>query len=137
MDDIPRRNETTWVRYPVAAVDREGRIRGLGHVKLLPLRPLICQRCLKKGHARALCKGVNRSDMCYRRAEQGHKAATFSRTPLCPVCQSAGRPMHAPEWKREEQKGYKCRRCSRRGPGAVAPQALEEEMSVDAAQNSA
>ncbi|CAK1579827.1 unnamed protein product [Parnassius mnemosyne] len=88
-----------WVRCPVAPAKKiadSGRLL-VGWVaartKLLQPRALQCFRCLEKVHVRAKCTAeVDRSDLCYRCGQPGHKAALCSAAHNCSLCSAAGRP---------------------------------------------
>ncbi|XP_011858067.1 PREDICTED: uncharacterized protein LOC105555652 [Vollenhovia emeryi] len=89
---------TIWVQCPLAAAKKAaaaGRIK-IGWVKarleLLESRPLICFRCLERGHVRAQCRGKDRSEVCCRCGETGHKAQTCRAEPKCPACTERGLP---------------------------------------------
>ena len=62
-----------WAKCPIEAARwaaGEGKLRiGWGMAKVEPLkpRPIICYRCLRRGHAAAACKAeVDRSSACFR-----------------------------------------------------------------------
>ncbi|XP_011860717.1 PREDICTED: uncharacterized protein LOC105557921 [Vollenhovia emeryi] len=84
----------------------------LCRVELLDPRPLVCFRCLERGHIRAQCRSsTDRSMLCYRCGKEGHKAQGCTETPDCAVCK--GRPqgwrggVSTPEQKREEEGSQK------------------------------
>ncbi|KMQ92618.1 reverse transcriptase [Lasius niger] len=90
---------TVWVRCPALAAKRvvnSGRVRlgwGYASVELLPPRPLVCFRCLLRGHTQSRCKSeIDRSDRCYRCGVPGHRAGLCSSAPGCPLCVDLGRP---------------------------------------------
>ncbi|XP_011878926.1 PREDICTED: uncharacterized protein LOC105568124 [Vollenhovia emeryi] len=89
---------TIWAQCPLAAAKKAaaaGRVK-IGWVRarleLLENRPLICFRCLERGHVRAQCRGKDRSEICCRCGEAGHKASTCRAEPKCPVCSEKGLP---------------------------------------------
>ncbi|XP_011884029.1 PREDICTED: uncharacterized protein LOC105571164 [Vollenhovia emeryi] len=90
---------TVWAQCPVAAATKaasERRIR-VGwaslRVEMLDARPLVCFRCLERGHVREQCRNpVDRSALCYRCGKEGHKAQTCGESLNCPVCSARGLP---------------------------------------------
>jgi len=90
---------SAWARCPLAAASqilKTGKIK-LGWVvaRVEPLneRPLLCYKCLGKGHVRAACTSIeDRSNMCYRCGEAGHRANECTAQPKCPVCSALGKP---------------------------------------------
>ncbi|XP_011860719.1 PREDICTED: uncharacterized protein LOC105557924 [Vollenhovia emeryi] len=90
---------TIWIQCPLASAKKAaaaGRIK-IGWIRarleLLENRPLICFRCLERGHVRAQCRSkVDRSELCCRCGETGHKAQTCRAEPKCPVCTEKGLP---------------------------------------------
>ncbi|XP_011858169.1 PREDICTED: uncharacterized protein LOC105555737 [Vollenhovia emeryi] len=88
-----------WTQCPLEAAKRVaalGRLR-IGwvsaRVDLLEARPLVCYRCLERGHVRAQCRSkVDRSGACYRCGMEGHKSAECSSKPSCIVCKGRGLP---------------------------------------------
>ncbi|XP_011859623.1 PREDICTED: uncharacterized protein LOC105557088 [Vollenhovia emeryi] len=90
---------TAWIQCPLEAAKRvteTSRIR-IGwisaRVELLSARPLVCFRCLERGHVRAQCrKKTDRSNTCYRCGVEGHKSNNCTAKPKCIVCSSRGLP---------------------------------------------
>ncbi|XP_011859073.1 PREDICTED: uncharacterized protein LOC105556589 [Vollenhovia emeryi] len=90
---------TVWAQCPFATAKRvaaSGRLR-IGwmsaRVDLLDARPLVCYRCLERGHVRQQCRSkVDRSSTCYRCGGEGHKAQNCNTEPKCPVCMEKGLP---------------------------------------------
>ncbi|KMQ89040.1 reverse transcriptase [Lasius niger] len=90
---------TVWVRCPALAAKRvagAGRVGlgwGFASVELLPSRPLVCYRCLLRGHTRSQCGSeIDRSDRCYRCGASGHRASSCASVPRCPLCADLGGP---------------------------------------------
>ncbi|XP_011859578.1 PREDICTED: uncharacterized protein LOC105557056 [Vollenhovia emeryi] len=90
---------TVWVQYPLAVVKRvadKGRIRvgwASARVELLDARPLVCFRCLERGHVRQQCRNpIDRSNTCYRCGREGHRAQGCTEEPKCSVCTARGLP---------------------------------------------
>ncbi|XP_011858938.1 PREDICTED: uncharacterized protein LOC105556455 [Vollenhovia emeryi] len=90
---------TVWAQCPLVAAKRvaePGRIRVgwvAARVELLEARPLVCFRCLERGHVRAQCKSKeDRTNVCYRCGEEGHESAGCSAKPRCAVCKDRGLP---------------------------------------------
>ncbi|KMQ91736.1 gag-like protein [Lasius niger] len=88
---------SVWVRCPalaarrVAAAGRVGLGWGFASVELLPPRPLVCYRCLLRGHTRSQCGSeIDRSDRCYRCGTPGHRANSCMSAPRCPLCTDLG-----------------------------------------------
>ncbi|KMQ84802.1 gag-like protein [Lasius niger] len=88
---------TVWVRCPalaarrVAGAGRVGLGWGFASVELLPPRPLVCYRCLLRGHTRSQCGSeIDRSDRCYRCGAPGHRANSCVSAPRCPLCTDLG-----------------------------------------------
>ncbi|XP_011859459.1 PREDICTED: uncharacterized protein LOC105556953 [Vollenhovia emeryi] len=90
---------TVWTQCPLDAAKRVaelGRLR-IGwiaaRVELLEARPLICYKCLERGHVRAQCRNKeDRTNTCYRCGEEGHKSAGCSAKPRCVVCRDRELP---------------------------------------------
>ncbi|XP_011860064.1 PREDICTED: nucleolar protein of 40 kDa-like [Vollenhovia emeryi] len=62
-------------------------------VELLEARPLVCFRCLERGHVRQQCRSkVDRSAACYRCGSEGHQAQDCILEPSCPVCKAKDLP---------------------------------------------
>ncbi|XP_011884103.1 PREDICTED: actin cytoskeleton-regulatory complex protein pan1-like [Vollenhovia emeryi] len=90
---------TVWVQCPLAVakkVAEKRRVRvgwASARVELLDARPLVCFRCLERGHVRQQCRNpVDRSGTCYRCGQEGHKAQECTAVPQCSVCVSRGLP---------------------------------------------
>ncbi|XP_011858738.1 PREDICTED: neurofilament medium polypeptide-like [Vollenhovia emeryi] len=90
---------TCWIQcgLEVARRTAEARRIRLGwvscRVELLDPRPLVCFRCLERGHIRAQCRSsTDRSMLCYRCGKEGHKAQGCTETPDCAVCKGRGLP---------------------------------------------
>ncbi|XP_026830883.1 actin cytoskeleton-regulatory complex protein PAN1-like [Ooceraea biroi] len=89
---------TSWIRLPAQAggkVADLGRIRvgwAWAPVSVLEPRPLMCYRCLAKGHVQATCPSrEDRRDLCYRCGAAGHRARGCAADPKCPLCTGLGR----------------------------------------------
>lgn len=87
---------TIWVQCPVAAAKtlaEAGRLLvgwSSAQVCVLEPRPMKCFRCLELGHTLSRCVAeTNRSDLCYRCGQHGHKSVSCS---TAAVCAAAGRP---------------------------------------------
>nr|XP_049702273.1 nuclear receptor corepressor 2-like [Helicoverpa armigera] len=94
-----RGTSTVTVSCPVTAAKTivDGRRLLVGwvsaQVKLLDPRPLRCFRCHVGHHVGVRCTSeVDRSALCFRCGQPGHKAASCSATPHCTACAAAGRP---------------------------------------------
>ncbi|KMQ90418.1 hypothetical protein RF55_9831 [Lasius niger] len=90
---------SVWVRCPALAAKRvfgAGSIRvgwGRASVELLRPRPLLCYRCLRRGHVRQKCTSdIDRSNRCYRCGIPGHRAGSCRSGPKCPLCADLGMP---------------------------------------------
>lgn len=95
----PRGVSSVWVRAPVAAVKKIGKLGRLligwvsARAEVLQPRTLRCYRCLQSGHVRAQCTAeADRSEECYRCGKPGHKANACTDTAKCSVCAAANRP---------------------------------------------
>ncbi|XP_066157769.1 uncharacterized protein [Euwallacea fornicatus] len=56
-----------------------------------------CFRCWGVGHKARECKGVDRSRLCTRCAKEGHKARECNSSRFCPLCNTEGHSVGAPE----------------------------------------
>lgn len=93
----PTGSGSVLVECPVAVANKmvtAGRLTiGWSSVRVLEARPLQCFWCLEKGHVRHRCTAeVDRSNVCYRCGQPGHKAAGCSAKPCCPVCKDQDKP---------------------------------------------
>ncbi|XP_026830953.1 actin cytoskeleton-regulatory complex protein PAN1-like [Ooceraea biroi] len=89
---------TSWIRLPAQA---GGKVADLGRIRVgwawapitvLEPRPLMCYRCLAKGHVQATCPSrEDRRDLCYRCGAAGHRARGCAADPKCPLCTGLGR----------------------------------------------
>ncbi|XP_026830896.1 uncharacterized protein LOC113563440 [Ooceraea biroi] len=89
---------TSWIRLPAQAGEKVadlGRIRvgwAWAPISVLEPRPLMCYRCLAKGHVQATCPSrEDRRDLCYRCGAAGHRARGCVADPKCPLCTGLGR----------------------------------------------
>ncbi|XP_011858084.1 PREDICTED: uncharacterized protein LOC105555669 [Vollenhovia emeryi] len=148
---------TAWAQCPLAAAKqaaKSGRIK-IGwvsaRVDLLDARPLVCYRCLERGHVRQQCRSAqDRSNLCYRCGGEGHKAQACSATPKCPVCSAKGLPAghkaggggcRLPPKKEARRMGAERRTQSQPAPVARATQEAEQnnqreeaDMEVESSQ---
>ncbi|XP_075988608.1 uncharacterized protein LOC142984736 [Anticarsia gemmatalis] len=92
----PRGLGTAWIRCPVAAAKKVAEAGRLlvgwvsARVKVAEPKPIRCYKCLCTGHTRAKCiSEVDRSDVCFRCGQLGHKAAMCSAKPNCVICAAA------------------------------------------------
>ncbi|XP_011858112.1 PREDICTED: eukaryotic translation initiation factor 3 subunit A-like [Vollenhovia emeryi] len=90
---------TCWVQCRVEVAKKAAAARRIKvgwvavRVEMLDPRPLVCYRCLERGHVRAQCKSaIDRSTLCYRCGKEGHKAQGCSEIPNCAVCSGRGMP---------------------------------------------
>ncbi|XP_011858976.1 PREDICTED: uncharacterized protein LOC105556488 [Vollenhovia emeryi] len=90
---------TCWIQCGIEVAKRVAAARKIkvgwvaARVELLEPRPLVCFKCLERGHVRGQCRStVDRSNMCYRCGQEGHKAQSCGETPKCAVCSSKGLP---------------------------------------------
>ena len=94
----PRGLGTVWVQCPALAAkalaDKGKIIIGWvsARVEVLKARPMICFRCLEKGHTAGSCTSTSdRSGSCYNCGRAGHRAKECRSPPKCPVCSDAGK----------------------------------------------
>ncbi|XP_037297041.1 uncharacterized protein LOC119190089 [Manduca sexta] len=88
-----------WARCPAKVADKIVRAKRVligwvaAQVRLLEPRPMRCFRCLLKGHVRMRCtEEYDRSGICYRCGQEGHKAKGCSASPHCVICAAASKP---------------------------------------------
>lgn len=105
-------------------------------VKVLESLPMRCYRCMGIGHVGRRCPvDSDRSNVCFRCGEPGHRAATCKKEPKCAVCAELGRPAahimggkacRPPPTKAKEAPGKRASSAAKSAP-------MEEtEMSLDA-----
>ncbi|XP_026824785.1 uncharacterized protein LOC113561790 [Ooceraea biroi] len=89
---------TSWIRLPAQAggkVADLGRIRvgwAWAPVSVLEPRPLMCFKCLARGHVQATCPSrEDRRNLCYRCGAAGHRARGCAADPEGPLCTGLGR----------------------------------------------
>ncbi|XP_029159118.1 uncharacterized protein LOC114946188 [Nylanderia fulva] len=64
-------------------------------IEALEARPLQCFKCMGVGHTHATCKSqIDRSGLCYRCGQGGHKAGECVEKLCCPYCKDHG---HKPD----------------------------------------
>ncbi|XP_011878447.1 PREDICTED: neurofilament medium polypeptide-like [Vollenhovia emeryi] len=113
-------------------------------VELLDPRPLVCFRCLERGHIRAQCRSnTDRSMLCYRCGKEGHKAQGCTETPDCAVCKGRGLPSNhkaggaacrLPSKNERKRAARKSREEGReKGQTAGQPRQQEEPMETEPA----
>ncbi|XP_011858731.1 PREDICTED: uncharacterized protein LOC105556255 [Vollenhovia emeryi] len=142
---------TIWVQCPLVSAKRAaapGKVKIgwiIARLELLEARPLICFRCLERGHVRAQCRSrTDRSEVCCRCGATGHKAQECSAEPKCPVCTARGLPANHKAGnkacpmpsrkalkKRRREEGQQQAEPSTPRNQAVGQPANPEEMEVD------
>ena len=95
----PRGASSLWIQCPTTAAKKimeKGRLTGgwvAARVEALAARPLLCFRCLERGHTIRNCTSeVDRSNRCYNCGSTNHRASACSAPARCPVCADLGRP---------------------------------------------
>lgn len=61
-----------------------------GAVRALEQLPMRCFRCFGIGHTRAMCPSVDRSQLCRRCGQAGHKDGGCKAPMKCAVCTASG-----------------------------------------------
>ena len=95
----PRSASSQWVQCPTTAVRKimeKGKLT-VGcvatRVEALAARPLLCFRCLERGHTIRNCASeVGRSNRCYNCGSTNHRASACSAPARCLICADFGRP---------------------------------------------
>ncbi|XP_011860157.1 PREDICTED: uncharacterized protein LOC105557511 [Vollenhovia emeryi] len=94
------------VAKKVAAATKIKVVWVAARVELLEARPLVCYKCLERGHVRRQCRStVDRSALCYRCGQEGHKAQSCTAVPKCAVCSAKGLPANHKETPKEVATG--------------------------------
>ena len=96
---VPRGPSSLWIQCPTTAAKKimeKGRLTVgwvAARVEALATRPLLCFRCLERGHTIGNCTSeVDRSNRCYNCGSTNHRASTCLAPARCPVCADLGRP---------------------------------------------
>ncbi|XP_011859068.1 PREDICTED: caldesmon-like [Vollenhovia emeryi] len=151
---------TCWIQCGIEVAKRVAAAKKIkvgwvaARVELLEPRPLVCFKCLERGHVRGQCRSnIHRSTMCYRCGQEGHKAQSCSETPNCAVCSGKGlpsnhkaggaacRPPSKGEKRREAKKSREEGRTKKKtdkeivaGPAAEQGEPMETEPAVQVAK---
>ena len=95
----PRGMGSVWVQCPTTAAKKvagKGKITigwVAARVEALAARPIICFKCMERGHTARNCTSTkDRSNCCYNCGEKGHQAKVCAASPRCPVCVDLGLP---------------------------------------------
>ena len=95
----PRGMGSVWVQCPTTAAKKvAGKSKitigwVVARVEALAACPMICFRCMERGHTARNCTSTkDRSNCYYNCGEKGHQAKVCAASPRCPICADLGLP---------------------------------------------